>query len=163
MRESLSPPDLLAEIVLYVLGVVLLVFGFFYLLEPSLSVSSINAIAVALGLHLPPAPTDVPDFSGWLGFTFAYMMGATFCAFQAARIRAPERIAYVNVLLLLKATSSLTGLGFFLGEHEYPFYLATFLIDGLIFGVVLYVRTRLTRPAGGKEGCRGVGDPDAAD
>ncbi len=134
-----------ASIALLILALVLLVFGFFYLLEPGPSVSSINSIATTLGLHLPATPSNPPEFRGWVGFTFAYMMGATACALMAALSRPPARDAYLNILMLLKGTSSLTGLGLFLAQAAYPFYLATFLTDGLIFLGVLLVRLHLTR------------------
>ncbi len=142
-KHACGPSCPWATGVLVVLGLVLLLFGFFYLLAPGPSVGSINGIATTLGLHLTPTPSEVPAFRGWVGFTFAYMMGATLCCFMAARTTAPARTAYLNVLLLLKGTSSLTGIGLFLAQAAYPFYLATFLTDGLIFLGVLLLRRHL--------------------
>ena len=142
-RHPCGPSCPWATVVLVVLGLVLLLFGLFYFLAPGPSVGSINGIAMTLGLHLTPTPSEVPAFRGWVGFTFAYMMGATLCCLMAARTTAPARTAYLNVLLLLKGTSSLTGIGLFLAQAAYPFYLATFLTDGLIFVGVFILRRHL--------------------
>lgn len=140
-----GPTCKLSSIVLLVLALVLYVFGLLYFVDPNLSVSSIQGIAVSIGLHLPAAPsTSSGAFYGWIGFTFAYMMAAGTCAFLASR--GPEgRTAYLNVLLVLKGTSATTGAVLFLAQAHYAFYLATVLTDGLLFVLVWFVRAHLVR------------------
>jgi hypothetical protein len=156
------------RIILLVLALVLYVFGFVYVLAPAYSISSIQSIANGIGLHLPVPPTEPSGFFyGWIGFTFAYMMAAASCALLASS-PSPERPAYLNVLLVLKGTSSMTGLVLFVRGPAYAFYLSTFLIDGLLFLLVLVLRIHLTRrhelgrthlPGRGPAAAPGTGPP----
>lgn len=143
---SPGPSCRASNLVLRVLALVLFVFGFVYLLEPGLSISSIQSIATAIGLHLPtPPPEPSGAFYGWIGFTFSYMMAASACALLASFEQGHARTAYLNVLLVLKGTSSLGGLALFLHGPPYAFYLSTFLVDGLLFLLTFYLRSHLLR------------------
>lgn len=144
-RHPGGPDCSTASFALLVLAVVLYAFGAFYLVDPNLSVSSVDAIAQSLHLGLPATPPMAPGaFLGWVGFTFAYMVGAGSCALLASR--GPDgREAYLNILLVLKGTSSLVGLGLFVAQPHYAFYLATFLTDGTILGIVWFVRQHLAK------------------
>lgn len=140
-----GPDCRLASIILLVLALVLYVFGFVYALAPATSISSIQTIAVAIGLHLPKPPPEPPGFFyGWIGFTFSYMMAAGTCSLLASR-PSPERMAYLNILMVLKFTSSMTGLVLFVRGPAYAFYLSTFLVDGLLFVLAVVLRTHLRR------------------
>lgn len=151
IRHS-GPDDRLASLVLVVLALVLYVFGFVYALDPGMSASSIQSIALAIGLHTPPPPSDAsPQFYSWVGFTFSYMMAAGTCSLLASR-PSPERMAYLNILLVLKGTSSLGGLVLFVRGPEYAFYLSTFLVDGLLFLLVWFLRVRLRKLQVSKKG-----------
>ncbi|MDE1819722.1 MAG: hypothetical protein KGJ23_01880 [Euryarchaeota archaeon] len=133
-----------ASLALLLLAVVLYVFGVFYVLDPSASVASIQGVATGIGLKLPAPPSEPSGyFYGWIGFTFAYMMAAATSSFFAARSSTESRTAYLNVLLVLKGTSSFTGIVLFVSQPHYAFYLATFLTDGLIFLGVWAIRAHL--------------------
>lgn len=134
----------LDQIALATLGLVLLAFGFFYLLDPALSLSSIDTLAVHLGLGTNPPNEPAGYDRSWLIFTFAYMMGATACCFLAL-LRPAASPVYLELLLLLKVTSSLTGLAFYLALDPYGFYLATFLTDGVIALIVFAIYRHVMR------------------
>lgn len=137
----LCPP---VQFGLVILGMILLIFGFFYVLAPATAISSVDTLASQVGVKtLPPTEPNSYDRS-WLIFTFAYMMGATACCFLTL-VRPDGRLAYLEILLLLKSTSSLTGLAFFLALNPYGFYLATFITDGVIFLAVLAIYLHIRR------------------
>ncbi len=131
-----------SSVILYLLSILFLVFGVLYVAFPQTAVNDITQIGNALGLPAPTPAQLADSFGGWLIFTFAYMVGATASSFLAAREPENPR-PYLDILVVLKVTSSGTGAVFFLTQAHYAFYLATALVDALLAVVVLVVRAHL--------------------
>ncbi len=131
-----------SSLLLYALGAIFLLFGFLYVVYPMSTAQTIGQLGANLGLPQPPSDHLEDSFGGWLIFTLAYMIGAAACSFAAGR-EPTEPAPYLNILLVLKITSSLTGLTFFLTQDHYAFYLATFLVDGLLAFLIFGIRRHM--------------------
>ena len=115
---------------------------------PYLTARLLNSTAKSLGMHEVVALNGGQDF--WLTLAVPYMILVTafsWIAQRGARIQAQP----VQLLMLAKASSSLTSLALFLlGGFAYPF-LANFVVDGAIFLITLWLyraaRAELVFPA----------------
>jgi len=96
---------------------------------PYLTVKVLNSSAKSLGMHEVVALNGGQDF--WLTLAVPYMIlvaALSWVAQRSTRIQAQP----VQLLMLAKASSSLTSLALFLlGGFAYPF-LANFVVDGAI-------------------------------
>jgi hypothetical protein len=115
---------------------------------PYLTARLLNSTAKSLGMHEVVALNGGQDF--WLTLAVPYMILVTafsWIAQRGARIQAQP----VQLLMLAKASSSLTSLALFLlGGFAYPF-LANFVVDGAISLITFWLyraaRAELVFPA----------------
>ncbi len=115
---------------------------------PYLTVKILNSTAKSLGMHEVVALNGGQDF--WLTLAVPYMIlvaAFSWIAQRGTRIQAQP----VQLLMLAKASSSLTSLALFLlGGFAYPF-LANFVVDGVIFLITYWsyraARSELAFPA----------------
>ena len=130
------------RLVLRVWAVVFALGAIDFFVFPYLTVRILNSTARSLGMHQVVALNGGQDF--WLTLAVPYMIlvaAFSWIAQRGTRIQAQP----VQLLLLAKASSSLTSLALFLlGGFAYPF-LANFVVDGVIF-VITYWLYRAARP-----------------
>jgi hypothetical protein len=130
------------RLVLRIWAVVFALGAIDFFLFPYLTVRILNSTARSLGMHQVVALNGGQDF--WLTLAVPYMIlvaAFSWIAQRGARIQGQP----VQLLLLAKASSSLTSLALFLlGGFAYPF-LANFVVDGVIF-VITYWLYRAARP-----------------
>jgi uncharacterized protein (DUF362 family) len=116
-----------------------LVVGLAFAVFPGDILRLINHFAVYANL-IPSLGQRIPIADGefWLSLAFSMMMTITvLCCMAQHHVR--KNKGFVIALLVAKAASSLSSLGFFLFHH--PKYFATlviFLVDGSIFWITLY-------------------------
>jgi hypothetical protein len=118
------------------------------LLALSFAVVGILFIAVPNGVldTLADLGNDIGSFANpphsdeklWLALAFAYMVVITgICvvvSFDVVRYR-----PLILVLAAGKAASSLSALGFYIGDQDVFAYLLNFIVDGLLVGAALFI------------------------
>lgn len=111
------------------------VVGAGFLFFPDTNVEFLNAVGGALG-DFTPAPSSELRF--WLSLTTGYMALVTALAYIAQRDMVRHR-NLVALLVLGKAVTALTSLGFYLWSVDAFVYLLNFLVDGSITLMALVI------------------------
>ncbi|MEN3002600.1 MAG: hypothetical protein ABDI19_12285 [Armatimonadota bacterium] len=121
---------------LRLLGVGFVLFGALFAFAPEATLRTFNRWGEWFGIttELPPEGVGF-----WRVLTIAFMVIVTVLAFWGS-VRTPAQRALLTVLIIGKATSSLTALAFYLWERPLFIYLLNFVVDGaiaLLVGVCL--------------------------
>jgi hypothetical protein len=133
MHQVMAEEKRLA-IVLRIFFYIFLIAGFFFLLFPELTLSSLNIVSAHLFPALPLLPVSQEKY--WLVLAFAMMMTITALCYMAQRDIATRK-DYVIPVLVAKLSTTMAGLAMFLFSYRAFAYLANSVVDFSIFLILL--------------------------
>ncbi len=139
---TLTKEERQLRLVLQLSAVTYLVAGLAFAVAPEQILRIINFFS---GLFIPSLklmPITAEKF--WLSLAFSMMMTITVLCFLA-QYNVRKNKLFIFPLLVAKAASSLSAIGFFIFSDRYFAYLAIFLVDGAIFWITLYFFLRASR------------------
>jgi hypothetical protein len=116
--------------------------GLSFIFLPDLILALFNKVSESLFPSLPPTPISGEHF--WTALAFSMMATIAAICF-AAQYNIRKNRHLVVILLVSKATSSLSALLLFLLQQRYLSYLGIALVDGTIFWITLVLFLRANK------------------
>ncbi|MCD6162931.1 MAG: DUF362 domain-containing protein [candidate division Zixibacteria bacterium] len=130
------------KIVMTISAIIYFAAGLAFALLPEIITNSINLLSRIVMPGLAEMPVSTEKF--WLALAFSMMMTITILsAIAGHNIR--KNKGYIVPVLVSKAISSLSSLGYFVLSAKYFAYIVIFIVDGALFWITLIFFLRASR------------------